>query len=647
MTKILSFTGNSENQVLLKYLSAKALINIDLIIESEPSLFIPAISKTAPDIIIIDISDNGNTALDICGKLKQLEESKHIPIVCLLENRKDEELNKNILLIDCDAILFKPFDEFELTILLKSMIKVKENNIKKSIENDLRIERDRADNIIEGINAGTWDWNIETGEMIINSRWAKMLGYTLKELQPVTIDTWKKFIHPKDLRIAESKIGAHFRNKIRYYYAEFRMRHKNGNWVWINSRGKTVEYTPEGEPARMVGTHIDISHKKSAEKELIKAKEKAIESDRLKSAFLSNMSHEIRTPMNGILGFIDLLKNPELNSDTQYYYIDIVKKSGERLLSTINDIIELSKIEAGESPFNETSICVEELMHFFHVFFAPQAKQIGLNFIYNSVPENKNIIIKTDRIKLESILTNLIKNALKFTSQGTIEFGFREEGKKLAFFVKDTGKGITKDKLEAIFERFVQANLKINRGHEGSGLGLSIAKAYAKMLGGDIWVTSEENKGSTFQFTIDYKPVYFTASIQEEPETEVEQKETDYSKFEVLIAEDEMINFLLIQKLLSDMKLNLLYAQTGKEAIRLCQTNPNIALILMDIKMPIMDGFTAAKEIQKLRPDLPIIAQSAYALTHEIEKFNQFFDDYITKPINKFELKQKVQKYLG
>lgn len=646
MTKILSFIGNVENQALLKNLSEKALINVEFTIETEQEKFISRITKSDPDIIIVEFAPNKNAALDICKKIKELEAGNHVPIVCLLENREDEELNKRILLCNCDAILIKPFDEFELTILLKSMLKVKENNIKQSIENDLRIERDRADNIIEGINAGTWDWNVETGEMVINSRWAKMLGYTLKELQPVTIETWRKFIHQKDLRVAENKIAGHFRNKIRYYYAEFRMRHKNGNWVWINSRGKIVEYTPEGKPARMVGTHIDITHKKTAEKELIKAKEKAIESDRLKSAFLSNMSHEIRTPMNGILGFIDLLKNAELNSETQNYYIDIVKQSGERLLNTINDIIELSKIEAGETPFHETSICVDELMYFFHVFFSPQAEKKGLKLIYNPNPANKNIIIKTDRTKLESILTNLIKNALKFTSHGGIEFGFGEEGKKLAFYVKDTGKGITKDKLDIIFERFVQANLNINRGHEGSGLGLSIAKAYTKMLGGEIWVTSEENKGSSFQFTIDYKPVYLTIAPEEYGNV-IEHKETDYSKFEVLIAEDEEINFILIEQLLSDMKLKLLHAQNGIEAISLCQSNPNIALILMDIKMPIMDGFTAAKQIQKLRPNLPIIAQSAYALTHEIEKFNQFFDDYITKPINRVELKQKIQKYIG
>lgn len=646
MTKILSFVENFENQVLLKNLSEKSISDVTLIFESQSKPFFSKLSKTNPDILIIEFSAQKNTAFEICEKIKQLEVGKNIPVVCFLENRADENLHKKLLSLNCDAILNKPIDEFELAILFKSMVKIKENNIKKSIENDLRIERDRADNIIEGINAGTWDWNVETGEMIINSRWAKILGYTLKELQPVTIETWRRFIHHKDLRIAENKINGHFRNRIRYYYAEFRMRHKNGNWVWINSRGKIVEYTPDGKPKRMVGTHIDITHKKTAEKELIKAKEKAIESDRLKSAFLSNMSHEIRTPMNGILGFIDLLKNAELKTETQNYYIDIVKKSGERLLDTINDIIELSKIEAGESPFHETSISVDELMYFFHVFFAPQAEQKGIKLIYNSTAKNKNVIIKTDRTKLESILTNLIKNALKFTSQGSIEYGFREEGKKLLFYVKDTGKGITKDKLEIIFERFVQANLKINRGHEGSGLGLSIAKAYTQMLGGEIWVTSEENKGSLFQFTIDYQPVFLKIE-SEENENIPEQEATDYSTFEILVAEDEIINFILIEQLISDMNLRLLHAQNGEQAITICKENPNISLILMDIKMPIMDGFTAAKHIQKIRPNLPIIAQSAYALTHEIEKFNQFFDDYITKPINRTELKQKIQKFIA
>lgn len=646
MNKVVFINTSSEIQQQIKEFPGLAENNYQFVFESVDLKLINRLSKLNPSIIIFKISDEKNFTREWCAKLKQGANTANIPVVLLMEPGINSWTTKDILQLKCDGILTQPFGEVEFTVLLNSMLKIRENNIKKSIENDLRIERDRADNIIEGINAGTWDWNIETGEMIINSRWARMLGYTLKELQPVTIETWRKMMNPKDLRIAENKVSGHFKGKIRYYYAEFRMRHKNNNWVWINSRGKIVERSADGKPLRMVGTHIDITHKKNAEKELIKAKEKAIESDRLKSAFLSNMSHEIRTPMNGILGFIDLMKDTELNSETQHYYIDIVKKSGERLLDTINDIIELSKIEAGEVPFHTASLCIDELMHFFHVFFKPQAEKKGLDLIYISPVSNTQFIVNTDRIKLESILTNLIKNALKFTSHGSIEFGFRKKGEKLLFFVKDTGSGISKDKLEVIFERFVQANLKFNRGYEGSGLGLAIAKAYTKMLGGEIWVTSEENMGSTFQFTINYDPVSIE-SISNLTEPETESAVQDYSNAEILIAEDEEVNFVLMEQLLAGMKLNLIHAQNGIEAIDICQNNPNISLILMDIKMPVMDGYTAAQKIQVIRPGVPIIAQSAYALSHEIEQYNQLFDDYITKPINRAELKKKIRRFIG
>ena len=247
---------------------------------------------------------------------------------------------------------------------------------------------------------------------------------------------------------------------------------------------------------------VNIRLRKEAEEELIKAKEKAEESDHLKSAFLANMSHEIRTPMNGILGFLELLKAPDLTEENKSTYLDIVSRSGERLLDTINDIIEISRIEAGEIQTNRTKVSVAEVMDYFHDFYMQQARQKGLSYrLEMRLPEGYSHLY-TDRIKLESILSNLIRNAIKFTGEGEIEFGAFPDGEQVVFYVRDTGQGIRPDRLEAIFHRFVQADFSNTRPHEGSGLGLSIVKAYVELLGGEVWVESEVEKGSTFYFTL-------------------------------------------------------------------------------------------------------------------------------------------------
>ncbi|MDZ7797423.1 MAG: HAMP domain-containing sensor histidine kinase [Candidatus Marinimicrobia bacterium] len=232
-----------------------------------------------------------------------------------------------------------------------------------------------------------------------------------------------------------------------------------------------------------------------------KAKEKAEESDRLKSAFLANMSHEIRTPMNGIIGFVDLLQRADLNEKQENMYLDMVAKSSQRLLSTINDIIEISKIEAGEMPVQLSKFNINDEIRYLYDFFKPEAAKKGLYLQVKNTPPDMDLALSTDRGKLESILTNFIKNAIEYTKKGFVEFGYSLQNNALTFFVKDTGIGIPEERLKAIFDRFVQADLEISSPYEGSGLGLSIAKAYADMLGADLKVETVHGKGSTFSVT--------------------------------------------------------------------------------------------------------------------------------------------------
>jgi signal transduction histidine kinase len=248
-------------------------------------------------------------------------------------------------------------------------------------------------------------------------------------------------------------------------------------------------------------------HQKFIKHHLQKSREKAEESDRLKSIFLANMSHEIRTPMNGILGFVNLLEDPHISDENYKNYIDYVKKSSERLLDTINDIIEISKIESKEATLNLSKVDLNESINFLFGFFQPAAKNKGLQFNLKNSFSNEKIFIYTDKNKLESVLANFIKNAIKFTQEGSIEFWCQRKNDSFLFWLKDTGIGIPKARHEAVFERFIQADLNITKPYEGSGLGLSIAKAYAELLGGKIWLESEEGEGSTFWFSLNAKSV--------------------------------------------------------------------------------------------------------------------------------------------
>ncbi|MDX1283809.1 MAG: response regulator [Draconibacterium sp.] len=508
-------------------------------------------------------------------------------------------------------------------------------------------EKIRANNIIEGTNAGTWEMDVATGQVYINERWAEIFGYSKEELYPITRKTWEDTVHEDDLKVAKATIAKVFSQSIEYYDVEFRQRHKDGHWIWVNSRGNVVEWDKDNHPVRFAGTYVDITKRKKFEEELIVAKEKAEESDLLKSAFLANMSHEIRTPMNGIHGFVELLQDPDLDKESQLHFLKLVLQSSNRLLDTINDIIEISKIEAGQMPKTISEVELEAVMNFHHDFFKYEAeeKQLSLNLIK---PEAKSdLVVYTDISKLESVITNLVKNAIKFTEKGGIDFGYKIVEDKIEFFVKDTGMGIPADKLHIIFDRFVQADLNNARKYEGSGLGLAISKAYVDMLGGEIWAESVENEGTTFSFTIDYVPKEEIVEEEQQIEAEVKMEE-DNKVVQVLVAEDDPVSFKLLKHILSDLNLELNHAPNGKQAVEMMnELNGGISLILMDLQMPEMDGFEATRQIRTINQNVPIIAQTAYAFPTDKEKaLEAGCTDYIPKPIVKDRLISMIKSYL-
>ncbi len=364
--------------------------------------------------------------------------------------------------------------------------------------------------------------------------------------------------------------------------------------------------------------------------QLIITTEKAEESDRLKTAFLANMSHEIRTPMNGILGFAGLLKKPNLSGETQNNYINIIEKSGARMLNIINDIISISKIESGLEDVSFNELNVNEQQDYLYNFFIHEAESKDLKLSYKSALPLSLSILKTDQEKFITIYTNLIKNALKYTMDGSIEFGYLKKNDFLEFYIKDTGIGVESDRQEAIFERFIQADVEDKMARQGAGLGLSITKAYVEMLGGKIWMESIKSKGSVFYFTIPY--------IADLVNIDYSHKEVkaNISDLKVLLVEDDETSALLINIMLEETKSEILRAKNGIEAVNICRENSDLDFVLMDIRMPKMDGYEATRKIREFNKDIVIIAQTAHALAGDIEKtIDAGCNFHLSKPIIK------------
>ncbi len=427
---------------------------------------------------------------------------------------------------------------------------------------------------------------------------------------------------------------------------EMEMIRKDGEKILVEVRETPV--IENNKVMSIVGSLVDITERKKYEKDLKAAKENAEESDRLKSAFLANMSHEIRTPMNGILGFTDLLKEVDLTGSEHTKYIGIIEKSGERMLSTINDIIDISRIESGEVMPNIKATNINSRLDALNEFFKPEAEKKNIQLIYKPGFDNNSAVIHTDPEKLDAIFTNLIKNALKFTQKGSIEFGYERKGKIIHAYVKDTGEGIDSFKLEKVFERFIQEDDSHTRVQQGSGLGLSIVKAYVELMDGKIWVESVKGEGSCFHFTIPYMPAEKVSSTPKPDVKETKDKTSYLANKTILVVEDDESSLEYLKVVISSFGiLNIVWAKNGENAVKLCKENPSIDLVLMDINMPVMNGFEATKAIKAFRPELSIIAQTAYALTGDREKsLEAGCDDYITKPIKKEELSAKIEKYI-
>jgi len=418
---------------------------------------------------------------------------------------------------------------------------------------------------------------------------------------------------------------------------------KNKKELWVQTT--LSPFIRSGKINKIIAIDSDISSLKIYAKELKTAKEKAEESDRLKTAFLHNISHEIRTPMNAIVGFSGFLNDPDLDDEKRRQFADIIVQSSNHLLSIITNIVSIASIEAGQEKIAENQINLNSTLRYIHdqLLLKAKVKNISLNLKLPLPYSDENIT--TDETKLVQILTNLIDNSLKFTKKGYVNFGYTIKDTELKFFIEDTGIGIASEMHQEIFKRFRQVDGTNTRQFGGSGLGLSISKAYIELLGGRIWLTSELDKGSIFYFTIPFKRAKKNTLSEKRSNNKLKIKLEQHKT--ILVAEDEDSNYMLLEKILSGLNIDIIRAINGVEAIKTCKSK-HIDLVLMDIKMPFMDGYEATKQIRIFLPGLPIIAQTAYST--ELDKNKALAcgcNDFISKPIKQEHLISIIKRQLN
>lgn len=494
----------------------------------------------------------------------------------------------------------------------------------------------RYHSLITNLEIGVVVHNGDTSILLCNSRATTLLGLSEDQMRgKVAIDPYWKFIYEDEraLPVEEYPVMRVLSKKRPIKNQILGVCRRNGEVVWLIVNGFPV-LDNNDEVSEVIISFNDITELKLAEKELLIAKEKAEKSDKLKTSFLQNLSHEIRTPLNAICGFAQILDSQSLSDESRKNYTSLIQSSSNQLLSIVSDILLASTLERGQETVSIKECNINSVLESLFLLFKTKADAKDLKLCLVKDLSDADSLVETDETKLSQVLINLLTNAIKFTDAGEIVFGYTVEGgDTLQFYVRDTGIGIDAEAHETIFERFRQADSSIAIKYGGNGLGLSISKGYVELLGGKMWLHSEVGKGSIFYFSIPYHPV------------RRQDIKNQNAGLTILIAEDEILNFMVIEGMLMNLQATLIHAKDGQEAVNLFKQNPHVHLVLMDMKMPVLTGDLAAVAIKSINPKVPIIAQSGYTLENEKSHYKNIFDDYLVKPINENILIQKISKY--
>lgn len=602
--------------------------------------FIDAIQNFIPDIILSDFKlplFNGMEALQLRQKY-----APETPFI-LVTGPNNEETAVECMKAGADDYILKD----NLTRLSQALISaISKHNLlkyKKQAELALHESEELFRTAFENAASGVCLINSDLNFANVNLTFCSMIGFCKEEiLQKQFLD----FTFKKDLAISQKNISKLITGKVKNAHFEKRFVHKNGDVIWTSISAGVVR-NPINNSIYCVLYVQDISAWKITEEQLKIAKEKAEESDRLKTSFLHNMSHEIRTPMNAIIGFSDLLSLNMDNKPKLEYFINIIKMRSEDLLDIINEILDIARIESGYVSIHPESFCLNSFLIDIYNYFLEYRKKLNKeNIVFTiQIEEAAKKAIFTDKVKLKQILVNLINNAFKFTEKGEIAVCCSmEKNNSLKFSVKDTGIGIPQNQINTVFERFAQIEDKI-KTHGGTGLGLSIAKGLTQILGGNIWVKSELNHGSTFLFTIPLVNDSYEEKQIKKPDIDLETIKFPKSK-KILIVEDDSLNAELLKEFILSTGTQVQITTLGKEAI-LMEKSFHPDLVLLDIQLPDINGYKVAELMKKENPDIKIIVQTAYAgASDKIKALEAGCDDYISKPIKRSELFSKLNFYL-
>lgn len=523
---------------------------------------------------------------------------------------------------------------------LRARLRDLENNVQR--QQELEREKYYLSEAQEIGSIGTWELDVEANVLLWTPENYKIFGVPLGE--PLNYERFLECVHPDDRDYINEQWQAGVRGEP--YDVEHRVI-ANGDVKWVREKAKLF-FNSEGRVVRAIGVTQDITYLKKTEFDLKHAKERAEGSDRLKSAFLANMSHDIRTPLNAIIGYTDLMLQDQVSA-RHHKFLTYIQQSGKVLLGLIDDILDLSKIEANQLVIKENPFRLREFMDNLHVMSKPllDRQNKDVNLVYHIQPDISECLMG-DEDRLNQIMLNLIGNSCKFTEKGKIEFGVKKvDEQSLEFYVIDTGRGIPREKLKQIFNPFHQIDPLDRKQYRGVGLGLTITRKLLQLMGGSIEVTSNDQKesgGTTMTITLPYKPT--TIEDVEECKNTPLRKAKDLKK--ILIAEDDIINQILIQEILHQFGYETLLVDNGKKAVEFYNEDPSIDLILMDAQMPEMSGIEAIREIRKTNQTkrVPIIMLTASAMRGDREVgISAGADDYLTKPIDSDGLMETIQKY--